>query len=95
VEVKAMMIGAAEGCTFSAVVWQEENARFHGEVRLFAYPAPSITIPPGTKPKYELAADYGSQEEAIEALEAALTDRVGPLRWFRWRFTDDQRRPKA
>jgi hypothetical protein len=92
VEVKATMIGAARDCTFSAVVWQEEeeDARFHGDARLFAYPDPAITIPPGTKPTYELTAVYASQEEAMQALEAALTDRVGALEWVRWRFTDDQ-----
>jgi hypothetical protein len=95
VEIKATMFGAATDCTFSAVVWQEEDARFHSEARVFAYPDPAITIPPGTKPKYELTADYASQEEAMQALEVALTDRVGALRWVRWRFAGDQGDRKA
>jgi hypothetical protein len=93
-EFSAAMIGAAGNCTFSAVVWQDGNAHFYSETRVFAYPDPAITIPPGTKPKYELTVNATSQQEAIQAVERALAAQIGELRWVRWRFaSNDAQKP--
>lgn len=83
------MIGAAGDCTFSAVMWQDGDAHFYSEARVFAYPDSAMTIPPGTKPKFELTADATSQQEAIQAVERALAAQIGELRWVRWRFAAD------
>lgn len=88
-QVAANAIGAVGEYTFSAVIQQDGGGRFVSTARVFDHSDPSVTLPSGTTPRHVVTPKGVSLQVAIKALEDALTARLGPLRWVRWRLTED------
>jgi hypothetical protein len=89
-QVAGMMIGAAGDCTIWATIERGSDGRYHSSARAFDHPNLERTLPPRTVVKHKLNAEGNSAEEAIQALERALVEQLGPVDWMRWRFFEDK-----